>query len=306
MQDCSRYDEMLSALVDGELNEAETQELDAHLATCADCRKYLRLLQTMHEELGQALPDPPENLRRGILYKAGLEKQRRRFGAVGRWTVSAAVFCIALLGVVKLTGNDLESMRTVAGDTAKSVAGTMAGAAAEGFDYIRENDSAADESYAADGVMTYSIAAPGAGAPTEQADMTVKGAVFGSTANQAAAASESEPDGEEAAEDDPHMIMTPEAEVSSIYDAKNLRGYEAGMEAVNGATAYSSVGILYDMPEGLPGRKWKEQPAPIGQRRWLVSKDIMDELSADNVFDELYFGDLLADSGLIIELMEED
>ena len=302
MQDCSRYHEMLSALVDNALSEEESRELDAHLATCARCRSDLRLLQTLHETLGQALPDPPETLRKGVMYKVGLEK-KRRFGAFGRWAVSAAVFCIALLGVVKLTGNDLKSMRSVTAEAAKSVANTMADAAADGFDYIRENDIAADESSAADGVMTYMVAAPGAEAPWPQPEGFASNSMAGGANlqaaitedNKAAAAADTAP--EDAEED---------REIASIYDAANLPGYDVGMQVLNGATSYSGVGILYAMPEGLPGKKWKELPAPTGQRRWLVKKSIMDELAADNVFDELYFGDLLAESGLIIELTDEE
>lgn len=302
MQDCSRYDEMLSALVDDELSEEEARELDAHLANCAECRSYLRLLQTMHEGLGQALPDPPEMLRKGVMYKVGLEK-KRRFGAFGRWAVSAAVFCVALLGVIKLTGNDLKSMRSVTANAAKSVASTVADAAADGFDYIRENDIAANEASAADGIMTYAVAAPGAEAPWPQPEYYAANTMTNGAGMQASLKQHSEDS--DAADAEPAEAEE-SREITSIYNAENLRGYDAGMEVINGATAYSSVGILYELPEGLPGRKWKELPAPAGQRRWLVKKDIMDELAADNVFDELYFGDLLADSGLIIELIDEE
>ena len=299
MQDCSRSGELLSALVDDELSEEEARELDTHLATCARCRSDLRLLQTLHEELGQALPDPPETLRSGIMYKVGLEK-KRRFGAFWRWAASAAVFVFALLGVVKLTGNDLKSMRSVTADAAKSVASTVADAAADGFDYIRENDAAADESDAAGGVMTYAIAAPGAESPWPQPEGFAANAAAGNAVMPASTKQKSESDSAETAD------AEEDREFTSIYDASNLRGYDVGMEMLNGATAYSAVGIIYELPEGLPGRKWEEMIAPIGQRRWLVKRGIIDELAAENVFDELYFGDLLADSGLIIELMDEE
>ena len=313
MQDCSRYDELLNALVDGELNEAEMRRLDAHLATCADCRKYLRVLETIHEELAQELPEPPETLRKGIMYKISVEK-KRRFGAFGRWAVSAAVFCIALLGVIKLTGNNLKSMSGVVAETAKSAAATMADAAAEGFDYIREHDSAADEASAADTMMTYAVSvAPGAEAPWPQPNgvddsAMANGAVSGASAEEDSEVKSPAPtESNEANGDNAEFSDDLRGEaIASIYDAANLPGYDAGMEALNGETAYSGVGILYALPEGMPGKKWKELPAPTGQRRWLVKKSIMDELAAENVFDELYFGDLLADSGLIIQLTDKE
>lgn len=294
MQDCTRYDEMLNALVDGELNEAEARELNAHLATCAECRSYLRLLQTMHAELGQTLPDPPDTLRKGIMYKVGLERKQRSRAFV-RWAVSAAVFCVALLGVVKLTGNDLKSMRSVTADAANSIVGIRADAAANGADAIPENDIAAN------GSITYMVAAPGAGAPLPQPE--------GSEPDDMADGADMETVIKEKREDDGKNGMVPaeadeNREFVNIYDASNLRGYDTGMEVLNGATAYAAVGILYTMPEGLPGQKWQELIAPVGQRRWLVKKSVMDKLAADNVFDELYFGDLLADNGMIIELTD--
>ena len=296
---------MLSAFVDGELSEAETRELESHLATCADCRKYLRLLAAVHDELGRDLPDPPQIMRRGVMYKIGLQK-KRRFGGFARWAVSAAVFCIALLGVIRLTGNDLKSMSAVAADTAKTVAGNMADAAADGFDYIRENDAAASEENAADGVMTYAVNAAPANAPEPRPEPAENGLPAGYSLMQAAPSAES-------AEAPPAETMLTKAaedadgsEVASIYDASTLRGYNAGMEALEEAGSYSAVGILYAMPDGLPGRKWKKQDAPEGQLRWLVKKEVMDELSADSVFDELYYGDLLAENGLIIELIDEE
>lgn len=284
LQDCSRYDEMLSAFVDGELSEGEARELNAHLATCAACRSYLRLLQTMREELGQPLPDPPDTLRKGVMYKVGLDRKWRSHGFV-RWAVSAAVFCIALLGVVKLTGNDLKRMPSAA--TAES------GIADLGMNAV-ENDIADD------GIMTYMAAAPGAGAPLPQPEDFESDDMAGGADMQTTSTKGSRENGGDAAPTEAEE----KREFGSSYDASNLRGYDTALEVLNGATAYAGVGILYAMPEGLPEQKWQELIAPIGQRRWLVKREVLDKLAADNLFDELYFGDLLAESGMIIELTD--
>ena len=51
MQDCSKYDIMLSARLDGTLNKKDARELEKHLAECAECRKYLQLLETVKDGL---------------------------------------------------------------------------------------------------------------------------------------------------------------------------------------------------------------------------------------------------------------
>lgn len=299
MQDCSRYDEMLSALIDGELSEAEVRELRAHLETCADCQRYLQLLETMHEGLCHELPDPPEALRRGVAYKIGLEK-KRRFGAFGHWAVSAAVFCIVLLGVIRLTGNDLRSAGTAAADAAKVVADSVANAAAGGFEYIRENETAAMDDAANASVSHNTAVFSPPEAPTEAEGAAAPALMVGSAPAAANGSVEA------AEEEKAPLPDADDAEIVSIYDASTLRGYNAGMAALSSDEGYAAVGILYSLPDGLPGKKWKPQDAPAGQRRWLVKKELMDELAADDLFDELYYGDLLAGNGLIIELIDKE
>ena len=55
MQDCSKYDILINAKLDGALDEEEERELEAHLASCDDCRNYLRLLELMKDGLREDL-----------------------------------------------------------------------------------------------------------------------------------------------------------------------------------------------------------------------------------------------------------
>ena len=50
------YREKLSALLDGELTDAERAELTAHLASCPTCQTYLIELTAMHDALGSMEP----------------------------------------------------------------------------------------------------------------------------------------------------------------------------------------------------------------------------------------------------------
>jgi predicted anti-sigma-YlaC factor YlaD len=67
---CNKYNELISAYIDNELNEDDRAVLDAHLETCDECRKYLKLLQSVSSSAGNTLVQPPEKLAEGIMYKA--------------------------------------------------------------------------------------------------------------------------------------------------------------------------------------------------------------------------------------------
>lgn len=282
MQDCSKYDELLSAYLDGEVSETEKAEIEAHLESCADCRKYLSLLRTMRDDLQQELPEAPEMLRRGVMYKIGLEQKRKRvlFGSFGKWTAIAAVCCLAVLGAVRLGGAGLQK-------SADAAAPMMA--EADTAEVMYSTSAAVSNGFAAD-METMNTAVNGMEAPApepkeKRMEEPAESNAFAYAADTA--------NTEEAA-----------AAPESIYDASRLPGYEAGMDALDSSISYCAVGILYSLPEGYPAKDWEEQMAPYGQRRWLVRSEVMDALAAEGIFDELYYGDLLADSGLIMELTE--
>ena len=50
MKYCEKYAALISAWLDGELNEEETGRLQAHLFTCPGCRAYLADLKAMGRE----------------------------------------------------------------------------------------------------------------------------------------------------------------------------------------------------------------------------------------------------------------
>ena len=290
MREHSEYEELLSALIDGELDEAEKTELQSHLESCAECRDYLRLLAAMHDELREQ-PDPPEKLREGIMYKIGLEKKRKRslLGAYGRWTAIAAVCCLAVLGAVKLggmrAGKGTDSAAPMMASATGSTVETLRTTAVSGFAAM--NGVTAD----ADGAMEEPVpqpeGAPAAAAPMEEAaDAAVANDAFFYRAD-------TETDAE------PTLKSAPE----SVYNAAHLPGYEVGLAELASADC-CAVGILYALPEGYPAENWTEVIAPSGQRRWVVKHEAMDALTAEGLFDEVYYGDLLASEGLIIELTE--
>ena len=71
------YEELISARLDGLLTEEEERELDEHLASCPDCRRARREMDTVHRMLLAASPMPPEGLEDRILDDLPNQPRRR-------------------------------------------------------------------------------------------------------------------------------------------------------------------------------------------------------------------------------------
>ena len=247
MQDCSKYDIMISARLDGTLNKKDAKELDKHLETCADCRKYLQLLETIRDGMREDLPDPPEALREGIMYKIGLEKHRKlHFGAMGRWTAIAAVLCVVIFGVVKLTGSGV--MKASAPEAAPAAFSGSGGA--EIADGVEE---------AEDGGFLYEskLAVKDAAVP-EEAPMPAPAAASGGT-NGA----------DQWADSAPTVAGANGAEPESVYRAASLPGYDTARAAMDGGD-YWGVCVFYGaLPEGLAAAGWQAAIPGDGElERW--------------------------------------
>lgn len=66
--DCAKWEEALSAFVDGQAEPAEAEAVGLHLKTCPDCARQLRWLKAAKAGL-QALPQPamPADLKAALL-----------------------------------------------------------------------------------------------------------------------------------------------------------------------------------------------------------------------------------------------
>ena len=67
MNDCEKYIELMSQMLDGELSEEQTSELRAHIASCEDCRKAFDAFTSVSEALSDELCEPPEMLAKGVM-----------------------------------------------------------------------------------------------------------------------------------------------------------------------------------------------------------------------------------------------
>jgi len=281
MAKCDQYNEMLSAYVDGVLGRSDAKKLKKHLDSCSECRKYLALLQTIHTDLREDLPDPPETLAPGIMMKLKGENGRKKwyFGSFGRWTAIAAVLCLAVFGIVRLTGsgggetadtvNGYRMASTAAG--APTAAGSSSGGATGG---ASPADNAAEEYLS--GIESCSLATADATEPEPAAD---------SAFDEGAALTEEKmpvpmPAALPAPEADTELFDTVEAPAeaapSSVYDAASLRGYDLGRAALDEGEWYA-VCICYTLPERIAPADWLPLTPGEGEiGRWSVSRETAD------------------------------
>ena len=61
MKDCQQWQEMISCMIDGELDETELEELKAHIADCPECMALFEAFSSVSKELS-TLEEPPESV----------------------------------------------------------------------------------------------------------------------------------------------------------------------------------------------------------------------------------------------------
>ena len=306
MQNCKKDPAQLSAYLDGELEAPERKRLEAHLRSCSDCQKTLALLKTMQEALGEDLPTAPAGLREGIAYKVGLESRRRRlyFGAFGRWTAVAAVLCLVLFGVVRLTGGGM-SGASKAAPAAVPAGGAAVSSAASG-------GSTGGSAPAEDSLTAQKNASvPDAGGRLESAPMPAPMEAETNTALDAAM----EPVEEAESEEDVISYTSGEASVPAAtaapppdrggspaeFAADALWADEVGLQAVQEGNWYGVLVFCGALPEGVSQEDWAMQTPREGELgRWLLPAEELRELMDSGLCDEVYFGDLMAGQGLAI------
>ena len=98
MKYCEKYIPALSALMDGELNDTEREEVLAHLETCEPCREFFAELTAMHAALGELEEfDAPEGFADGVM--ARLHETPKKRPPRATWLSLAACAAIVVLAV---------------------------------------------------------------------------------------------------------------------------------------------------------------------------------------------------------------
>ncbi|MEW6137105.1 MAG: zf-HC2 domain-containing protein [Thermodesulfobacteriota bacterium] len=111
---CTRYETMISRMLDGELDPKSAHKLRMHLDDCAGCRALYHRLSALNESIAEMpVPFPASNLslmvKRRIASLGEAPPARRLVPAWGRALAFAMVVVVAL-GVGNLAGTSLSSV----------------------------------------------------------------------------------------------------------------------------------------------------------------------------------------------------
>ena len=287
MSDCSKYNTLISASVDGELGIDEKAQLEEHLRSCGQCRSYLEMMRRMSEAMHDSAEEPPEKLSEWIMADVKLHNTRRIFGAYGRYTALAAVLCLVILGAAALRPrlaagkNDLKKAAEDA-PPPMAVSSDLSGSGDE------EEYSGSEENAAGGADAEYYYYAAGFAEP----DAALDAAGDPDTAYRA----ETESDGfaesvEQSAVEDPG---------DAVAGFETSRGYKK-YAAIDYDEKFFEVAVIYgEAPDELADCEILMSEG--GQTDYRVPKELMQSLAGEGAFSEIYFNDLLSDYGLVIVL----
>ena len=153
--DCTKYIELMSAVLDGECTAEERRALDAHLAVCPECAALFEILSANAKAARELDCEMPAGLKERILNNLPAQEQPNKQGKVihwKRWIPVAAAACLVL--VVSLV-----PFASRSGSAAPEAANADSASSSYVYDYSKAG--------AADGSHSYGAADPAApGAPT--------------------------------------------------------------------------------------------------------------------------------------------
>lgn len=104
MESCVQFNEMISALIDGALDEGQEAELRAHMEACPSCKSLYEAFSELSEAMSGELVAPPESLVQGIMFKIGIEEQKKtkKRSRIGSFTAVAACLALILMGASRI------------------------------------------------------------------------------------------------------------------------------------------------------------------------------------------------------------
>lgn len=77
---CDRYFELISAEIDGELTDIESDELHAHISECSTCRATLEKLRIQQDLISKShIPDRSREMRDKIKQAIGIKETEPQY-----------------------------------------------------------------------------------------------------------------------------------------------------------------------------------------------------------------------------------
>lgn len=174
MKDCLKYQEMISAMLDGELTSQQQRELEEHLALCPECRAMHTAFLSLSEAIGEDSIPAPAGLHDKIMTGVkAVEKKNKRsnvFTLLRPYMTAAACLVVIVAAVLAARESGLLGGMTKsdAAMDAKTESVTME---TESYDYSTDTAKMEQQSAPAEGVAADN-AAKAESAVEEEAEAT--------------------------------------------------------------------------------------------------------------------------------------
>ena len=141
--DCTKYNELMSAVLDGECTAEERRALDSHLAVCPECAALFEILSANAKATRELDCEMPAGLKERILNNLPQQEQPKKQSKVihwKRWIPVAAAACLVL--VVSLVPFTSRS-----GDAAPEMANADPASSSYVYDYSKAGATDGSHSY---------------------------------------------------------------------------------------------------------------------------------------------------------------
>lgn len=117
MRTCESYIADMNLSIDGLLDEAEEQALQAHLAVCPKCRSLYQSYQDINAAILEAEVEPPKGLTHSVMTQIHQEKTRNKPKAIlsrMRFTLAAAVIALVVVAAGTYLGRPRDNISAAA------------------------------------------------------------------------------------------------------------------------------------------------------------------------------------------------
>lgn len=118
MSECTRIQELISAIVDGEVSEGEKAEIEKHVEACPECKTMLAAFTAVSESLSE-LEEMPENLHESIMREVKNEGKKKKSPLL-KILPLAACLVLVIFTAFSLNGREAEPMDNMPSLTVKA------------------------------------------------------------------------------------------------------------------------------------------------------------------------------------------
>lgn len=97
MKSCQEVQELISCLIDGELDEAQQRDVERHIASCEECRSMAEAFRAVSQTIADDRESPDARLHETIMADVRREALRRRQAPKRARSLLALAACAALV-----------------------------------------------------------------------------------------------------------------------------------------------------------------------------------------------------------------